>query len=405
MISAGQVLLGPARERVRDGGVLIDGDVITAVGSRAELESRLRPGAIRVDRPEGTILPGLINAHVHLAFAPGTDHEHRLRTIGDGDLSVSMARHTRELLDGGVTTARDLGDRGRLSLTLRDAIAAGDVVGPRLLAAGTPLTPPGGHCWFLGGEVDRDMAGRGSALRERVRELVAAGVDVIKVMGSGGQITASGASMWERQFDSGELCEVVDEANRAGLPVAVHAHGTDSIADAVAAGVGTVEHCSWMSGAGESDFRTEVAAAMATAGVVACSGSTGNAQALADRVGPERIAELFGRLRWMADHGVGVILGSDAGLSRFDDYGVVLRNWSDWGFDAEEVIDMATVDAAQALGLGAVTGRLRPGFAADLVLVDGDPLTDLGALTRVDAVLAQGRLHQPPPAVHAGTAS
>lgn len=110
------------------------------------------------------------------------------------------------------------------------------------------------------------------------------------------------------------------------------------------------------------------------------------------------IAELFGRLRRMADHGVRVILGSDAGLSPFADFGSVLRNWSAWGFAAEEIIGMATAGAADALGLASVTGRLRPGLAADLLLVDGDPLADLTALSRIEAVVAAGRLHRPTPA-------
>lgn len=386
VITAGRVLLGPAGEALSDAAVVVDDGVISAVGPRTEVP--VAPGAVRVERPEATILPGLINPHVHLAFEPGTDHGERLRAVGDGELVLSMARHARELLDGGVTTARDLGGRGSLSLGVRDAIAAGDLAGPRLLAAGAPMTVPGGHCWFLGGEVEPGELGA------RVRELAADGVDVVKVMASGGQITEGGAAMWEPQFGAAELAVIVDEAHRAGLPVAVHAHGTDSIADAVAAGADTIEHCTWMAGPGASEFRTDVAGRMAAAGIVASAGSTGNGRMLAGRVPDERINELFGRMRRMADLGVRVILGSDAGLTPFTGYGTVLRNWSDWGFTPAEIIEMSTTGAATALGLDGVTGRLAPGLSADLIVVDGDPLTDLTALTRIATVIAAGRLHR-----------
>jgi imidazolonepropionase-like amidohydrolase len=395
LITAGQVVVGPASDRITDGAVLVDGGTITAVGPREEVTARAAPDATRLDRPHGTLLPGLINAHVHLVFEPGhrkaEDILAALREATDVDLALAMAGRARQLLDGGVTTARDLGDRGGLAVRVRDSIASGAIAGPRLLVATAPLTKPGGHCWFLGGEVD----GGADELRAAVRAVAAAGADVVKVMASGGQITPGGADMWERQFDADELRIVVAEAALVGLPVAVHAHGTDSIADAVAAGVTTIEHCTWMAGQGVSDFRPEVADAMAEAGVVACPASSGNWRPLAERVGRERVTELFGRLRKLADHGVGIILGNDAGLTPFDDFGSVLRNWSDWGFTVEEVVDMATGRAADVLGLGDVTGRLRPGLAADLLLVEGDPFTDADALLRVDRVVARGRVHTP----------
>jgi len=395
MIAARQVLPGPAGSSIHDGAILIEGERIARVGERAVIEPHLKTDALLLDFGDSTVLPGLINAHVHLVFEPGTDHEQRMRTVADDELLLSMAQHARQLLDGGVTTARDLGDRDGSALVLRDAVDAGRMVGPRLLIAGAPLTAVGGHCWFLGGEVSASSIGYEPAIRARVCELAASGVDVIKVMASGGQITAGGASMWERQFDAADLRVVVEEARRFGLPVAVHAHGADSIADAVAAGVNTIEHCSWMSGPGASDFRDDVADHMASAGIVACAASSGNPSALAGRVAPERLSTLFGRMRRMADHGVPVIFGDDAGLTAFDNFGQILQNWSQWGFDASEVIELATVAAARALKLEAVTGQLEPGLAADLLVVSGDPLDELDALGRVRAVFARGRLHQP----------
>jgi imidazolonepropionase-like amidohydrolase len=391
LISAGTVLLGPAGQRIDDGAVLVADGAIAAVGAQAELEAAAPAGTERIARPDGTLLPGLIDAHVHLVFAPGTPLEDAVSGVADDALRARAVAHLRELLDGGVTTTRDLGDRDGLTIGLRDAIGRGELPGPRLLVAGAPLTPPGGHCWFLGGEVD---PGDPQALRAAVRRRVAQRVDVVKVMASGGQSTSGGAAMWDRQFDEAALRVIVEEATAHGLPVAAHAHGPDSIADATAAGVRTVEHCSWMTGQGTSDFRDDVVAAMAARGVVACSGSAGRWQFLRDRVGPERARELFGRLRRMTDRGVSVIIGTDAGLNRFDEFGQAAANWADWGFDPATMIEMITTRAAEVLGVGAVTGRIAPGLAADLLLVRGDPSTDLSALSAVDLVVAGGRLHR-----------
>lgn len=390
LITAGQLLAGPMGERTPDAAVLVDGAMIVAAGPRARVRAIAGPEATRIDRPNATVLPGLVDAHVHLAFEPGPGLIEAVRDAEDLDLVRTMAGHARQLLDAGVTTARDLGDRGGLSVRIRDAVAAGRLAGPRLRVATVPLTVPDGHCWFLGGEV----AGE-AGIRARVRANAAAGADWIKVMGSGGQLTPGGAQMWEPQFTAAELAIVVDEARRHGLPVAVHAHGTTSIADAVAAGVSTVEHCTFLAGPSRSDFRPDLADSMAAAGVVACPASSGNWRPLAKRVGRERIEELFGRLRRLADHGVTVILGSDAGLNPFAGFAGVVANWGDWGFSPGEMIETATTGAAVALGLGSVTGRIAPGMEADLLLVDGDPLADLTALRRISHVVARGRVHVP----------
>lgn len=137
------------------------------------------------------MLPGVINAHVHLAFHGGPDTVATLRATEDAALAAAMAQRAQQMLACGVTTVRDLGDRGGLAARLRDRIAAGELPGPRILTSGAPLTIKQGHCWFLGGEV----AGPGE-LRPRVRALASAGVDLIKVMASGGQLTPNSPPMW-----------------------------------------------------------------------------------------------------------------------------------------------------------------------------------------------------------------
>ncbi|MEU6132325.1 amidohydrolase family protein [Saccharopolyspora sp. NPDC047091] len=389
LISADRMLPGPAGDCVDDGAVLVDGARIAAVGPREQL--RHREHAEHEHFPGATLLPGLINAHVHLVFddtAPDSATlVERVRTASDDELRAQAAEHARQALRSGVTTLRDCGDRGGITARLRDDIAAGHLPGPRLITTGPPLTVPAGHCWFLGG-----AAGTDAELREQVRRNARLGVDMIKVMASGGQITPGSAPSWQSQFDRDRLRLVVAEAEHRGLPVAAHAHGTTAIRDAVAAGVHTVEHCSWMTGPGEVHRDAATAAEMAARGVHACTASSRNWRRIIDSLPPEVADRVYGRLPWLAERGVGLITGTDAGLpsSPFDDLAGALELYVHLGFTAEHVVEMATTTSAAALGLGEVTGRLAPGLDADLLVVDGDPRTGVAALGAVRAVLARG---------------
>lgn len=394
LISARQVLTGPEREVINGGAVVVTDGRITAIGGRDGL-LRDAPEAVELAFPAHTLLPGLINAHVHLAFNPGEEPAARLQADGDPvALALTMASHARQLLDVGVTTARDLGDRDGLAIRVRDAIAMGSTAGPRLLVAGAPITPPGGHCWYLGGVVEGE-----AQIRQRVRDNAAAGVDVIKVMASGGQTTPGGAGMSESQFSTCELAALVEEAHGLGLSVAAHAHGLASIDSAIAAGVDTIEHCTFLAGPGRFEPSEELAARIVAKGIAVCPGSSGNWRALARKIGADRAYALVGRTKWLADRGVRVITGTDAGLSAFDDFPIALRRYLDFGFRPEQVIAAATVEAAAGLGLAGITGRLAAGFDADLLVVAGDPRTDLTALADPVLVMARGRMHLPPGSV------
>ncbi len=394
LLTARQVLAGPAGERWEDGAVLVRDGLIAAVGPRTEVEPQARPDEDRYDLPAGTVLPGLVNGHVHLCFDAGPDPVGTLLAAEPAALLAAATDRARVLLDQGVTTVRDLGDRDGISVRVRSALAAGPLPGPRILAAIAPLTATRGHCWFLGGEVDG-----AAAARALVRRNAAAGADVIKVMASGGHLTPGGAAMWESQFDPALLRAVVAEAGQAGLPVAAHAHGTAAIAESVAAGVATVEHCGWLDGpGGVRVVRDEVAARMAAQGVAACV-TTGNrdlATALATGGEAAAVAE-FGRLRRMVELGVPLLFGTDAGVqgAPFSDQvgSLALYRWA--GLSPAQVVETVTTASARAIGLGDRTGALRPGLAADLLAVDGDPLADLEALRAVRLVVAGGHPHHP----------
>jgi imidazolonepropionase-like amidohydrolase len=391
LITAGQLLTGPRGERVEDGAVLLRGERIVGAGKRPDVEPLASTAAERLDCPGSTVLPGLIDCHVHLAFDGRPDPAATLAGLDDDSLLRDMATRARQLLDCGVTTVRDLGDRRGLVLRLRDAIAAGHRPGPRILAAGAPLTVPGGHCWFLGGEVEGE-----SALREMVRDHAERGADLIKVMATGGHLTPSGPSMMESQFTAAELRTIVTEAHGLGLPVAAHAHGTAGITDAVGAGVDTVEHCTWL-GPNGFDVPPATVAALVAGGIHVCPAISRNWRDFDQRFGAEIASALLTRVRWLDEQGVRLVAGTDAGIpgATVEDYVDALHVFRHVGFARDRIVEMATADAAEALGLAGTTGRLGPGLRADVLVVDGDPLTDLDALRRVRLVLAGGRAHTP----------
>jgi imidazolonepropionase-like amidohydrolase len=384
VITAGRVLPRPSAP-LADGAVLVRDGSIAAVGRRADVLAQASPDAVRHDFPAGTMLAGLFNVHVHLAF--DASREMLANFKASEDLLDGARERVGQLLRSGVTTVRDLGDRGHLGATVRKSFDG--EVAPRLLVSGPPITVPGGHCHFFGGETASD-----EDIRARIDANAEAGADVIKVMASGGQITDGGADMWESQFDVRGLRVITEHAARHGLPVAAHAHGADAIEASVEAGVDTIEHCTWMTGPREYDRRGHVAKRMAAEGISACSTSSRNWRVIAERMGGDLAKGVYGRLSWLEEQGVRLLSGTDAGLagSVFDDPAGALELYEWLGFSRRRILEVATEDSAAGLGLADVTGRLAPGLSADVLVVDGDPLTSLDALRTPLLVMAQGRI-------------
>ncbi|MEU6353107.1 amidohydrolase family protein [Streptomyces sp. NPDC047072] len=386
LITASRVLTGSGTY-LEDGAVLVEGDSIAAVGPRAQLADRIGADERHLAFPDATVLPGLIDAHVHLAFDGGGDPVATLAESSDEKLLEDMRRRAEQLLSSGVTTVRDLGDRNGLALRLDGEISRGGTSGPRIVSSGTPATPPGGHCHFLGGEVSGV-----DQVRDLVRRNLAAGAGVIKAMVTGGGLTKDGPKSWQSQFTPEELRALVDEAHKAGVPVAAHAHGADGIAAAVEAGVDTVEHCTWMTADG-FDLRQDVLKRIVEEGIAVCPAVSPHWQMLPRFFGEERAAAMFDLVRQMAEAGAKLVAGTDAGVQRagFDGLVPALSFYAHLGLPNSKILNMATADAADALGLGETTGRIAPGFRADLLVIEGDPLEDLDALRTIRAVIAAGR--------------
>jgi imidazolonepropionase-like amidohydrolase len=385
---------GPAADGAfPDGAVLIDGARIADVGPRAEVLDRAPAGTEVVALGAATILPGLIDAHVHLIFDASHNPMAAFEASDDATLLPAMAGRARRLLDAGVTTARDLGDRSGLVRKVRQAIDEGEAAGPRLLTAGSPITVTGGHCWFLGGEAD-GVDGVRTAVRRNLRD----GADLTKIMVTGGTLTATGPRPHHVQFTAEELAAAVEESKRRDKLVAAHTHGTEGIELALAAGVTTLEHCTFASATPlKPNRKDELIGQMAAAGVFVCPTFSSTLNGVVRDRGEEALAPYLELVRREYEAGVKLIAGTDAGVHEavFEGYVDGLLWYERASIPAEEVLRMATSRAAEALGLRERTGRIAAGLDADLVVAAGDPRQDLEVLRHPLLVVARGRTHVP----------
>ena len=301
-----------------------------------------------------------------------------------------MMERAAAMVRAGITTARDLGGGAWLELGIRDRIAAGEVVGPRLLCSGQPITCPGGHCHFWGGEAGSTI----EALSVLARQ-VSQGVDLIKVMATGGRMT-SGSDALAAQFDLTTLSEITATAGAHGLPVAAHCHGTEGIELAARAGVATIEHCSWAGPEGwASDFQEPVANVILERGVWVSPTVNRGWQRMLDSREGRVLGRVRAAYRAMLDLGIPFIASTDAGIPGVFHHHLplALKVFAEIAeLSPEAALQTATASAARALGVHGLTGRLETGLAADILLVDGNPLEDLGALGRPVGVWANGRL-------------
>ena len=365
---------------VPDPVVVVDGGTIAAVSPGG----RVPVGAGVVDLAGATLLPGLVDTHVHLAFDASTDPVGNLGRRSDAEVVQAMTTAARTALRGGVTTVRDLGDRDYLSLGLR-----GRPDLPTVVAAGPPITTPGGHCHFLGGATSPTA----EAVRAAVRERADRGVDIVKIMASGGGLTP-GSHQHLAQFPPGVLRAAVDESHRLGLPVTAHAHAVTAIADAVAAGVDGLEHVSfWTEDGADAPERLiqAIARRRVTAGLtIGLVPKPGLAPPPAVTA---RMPRIIANTRRLYEAGAAMVAGTDAGIAPIKPHDVLRQapaTLHDLGFSPAGALQAITADAARVCGLGASKGRIAPGFDADILAVDGDPLADPGALHRIRAIYARG---------------
>ena len=322
---------------------------------------------------------------MHLGFDAGPDPVTAFTTADDAELLDRMRSAAGRALRAGITTVRDLGDRNYLALALN--AEAGE--GPEILAAGPPITTPGGHCHFMGGEAEG-----AEALRAAVRDRHERGCAVVKIMLSGGNMTP-GSPPHESQYSLADLRVVVDEAHRLGLPVAAHAHGTPAIRDALAAGVDSIEHATFVTADGV-DADPALLAAIAGSDVfvsVTIGVVPGDSPLVLPPEVAKRVEAVHEALRALYRLGARIVLGTDAGIMPVKPHDVLpyaISQFTAEGPSPLEALTAATGLAAQACGVSGRKGRIAVGMDADLLAVTGNPLDDLDRLRDVRAVFRAG---------------
>jgi len=374
--------------------VIEDGKIIS---SGAAAEAKIPADAVRIELPNATVLPGLIDAHTHLTMDPKFGYE-RL-AISVPREALTGAKNARLTLLAGFTTARNVGARGFTDVALRDAINAGDVPGPRLLVSGPPLSITGGHCDnnMLPSEyhaVSDGVADGIAEVQHKVRENIKYGADLIKVCATGG-VLSLGDNPQASQYTLEEMKAIVADAHRLGRKVAAHAHGAEGIRWATEAGVDSIEHGSYIDDAGIAAMKEHGTYLVPTLylgdWMIENAGLTHLPPPLlakAQDVIPaarKNIAHAFAS-------GVKVVFGTDAavyphGLNAHE-FAVMVK----LGLTPLQAIQAATVNAADLLGWPGKVGSLEPGAWADIIAVDGDPVKDVTTLERVKFVMKGGEV-------------
>lgn len=352
---------------------------ITAVGDAGPHE-----GETVRSLPGHTVLPGLVDAHVHFSLSGETSVETAARK-SEVELALTEARNARRTLEGGVTSARVMGARD-VDPVVRDAIDAGWVRGPRVRASGRSITITGGHGYHMGREVDGV-----EGCRRAVREQAKRGAEFIKFMATGG-VTTAGSDPGATAFTRAEIDAIVDEAHRRGLPAATHAHGATGIKAALRAGVDTVEHGTFLDDEALDlllDRDVALIPTLSAAHHIVRNADRATADSRAKSVAThERHVESFRRAH---EAGVRIAAGTDAGTP-FNDHGAnstEIEFMVEHGMSAKEAIAAMTEASAAAIGFEDA-GRLDPGLRADLLVVEGDPLEDVTTIADPVCVIQGG---------------
>jgi imidazolonepropionase-like amidohydrolase len=364
--------------------------VIVAIRPRDAVPAGADPADLAdlVDLGDVTLLPGLIDVHQHLAFDASVDPVAQLDADDDAALLLRMRQHAQRALSVGITTIRDLGDRNYLSLRLREWFRSGHEAGPRIVASGPPITTVNGHCWFLGGEIDPT-----GGVRQAVRDRVAHGVDVIKVMASGGNMTPT-VGPHESQLGYEELRIALHDAHAAGLPLAVHAHGAQAVTDALAVGADSIEHCTFFSADGVDADPAVLEQLAASRSVISMTAAVVPGPVVYPAM-QERLAAILANHATLYHSGARIVCSSDAGVGPNKPHSALPHGVSGFlpsiGMTNAEAINNVTAFAAEVCGIADCAGTLQAGKDADILAVKGNPLEEIAAIHDVVAVYARGR--------------
>lgn len=389
--SADAELTGPATITVTDGRITAIAEGIQPAPAGAEV----------VDLAERTVLPGLIDLHVHLGSDPSGDWR-REATDTDEWGTVVAAKNARMTARAGFTTVRDAGGNIRALAAVRSGIAQGWLAGPRIIAAGSGLSTIGGHGDVHGFRPEVMQALRGSntctgpdECAAAVRRTVRDGADFIKFMATGGVLSQGDKSLGQA-FTDAEMKSIVDTAHELGVQAAAHAHADAGILAATRAGVDTIEHGTFASAASAREMKAKgtvmVPTLLAFKGIGEKLGTGFYTPAVEDKIRQttDHVGEACRNARRA---GATVAFGTDSGVTAHgrnaEEFALLVDKC---GMTPRQALASATTVAAQVIGMGNQIGRIAPGYSADIIAVTGDPLRDPRALEKAEWVMVQGNV-------------
>ena len=403
LIHAGSLIDGESDRAATEMTVRVSGSRIMAIETGYSAPSM---ADTVIDLREQTVLPGLMDMHVHLTGQYSADSRLRGFTLNQADLALDAARYAKRTLDAGFTVVRNLGDSFNVTVALRNAIAAGDVPGPTIFTAAKSLSSTGGHGdptngWAMHLIAANDMhnviVNSVEDARRAVRQRYKDGADWIKITATGGVLSVAKSGQ-NPQFTDEELKAIVDIAADYGLRVAAHAHGTEGMRRAVVAGVASIEHGTYMD--------RDVMRLMKDRGTyyvpTIIAGDWVAEKAKIDGFFPELVrpkAAAIGPLiqQTFADayqFGVPIVFGTDTGVSPHGDNAREFALMVEAGMPAMEAIQSATSVAANFLDIGDTHGSIEAGKQADIIAVPDNPLEDITAMERVSFVMKSGEIYK-----------
>ena len=394
VIHAGHLIDTQNGKVLDDQTLVIQGDKITAVGPSAS--TTVPNGAQRIELGNATVLPGLIDVHVHLT-ANANDEGYNGLTVTPAREGINGVANAKKTLEAGFTSARNVGAGAFSDVALRDAINEGEIEGPRLQVSGPPLGATGGHADdnllpFEYHYISEGAADGPWALRAKVRQNAKYGVDLIKFMSTGG-VLSHGDSVGGQQLTQEEMNAIVEEAHMWGRKVAVHAHGTSGIKGAILAGADSIEHASLIDDEGIKLAKakgTYLSMDIYNDDFILGEGEKNGIEPasmekerMIGKLQRENFAKAF-------KAGVKMAFGTDAGVYPHGDnakqFAVMVR----FGMTPMQAIQTATVNSADLMGWGDRVGRLAPGYFADIIAVKDDPIANVKALEKVSFVMKGG---------------
>tara|TARA_B100002003_G_scaffold61570_3_gene56917 strand:+ start:2498 stop:3793 length:1296 start_codon:yes stop_codon:yes gene_type:complete len=392
---------GPPIER---GAVLVQGSTIVAVGREADVAAPEGAPVEEFDYPGMTVMPGMVDCHTHHNGIGDGRAGDELVTLPDEVLTLQSARNARANLFSGVTSIRENGPKNMTMFRLRDAINQGLAIGPRMVLCGRPVAIVGGHMGYFGSEVTGQ-----TEVRAMTRQLIKEGADYIKITATGGSTRTS--FPLRPSFDVDELRAATDEARKFGKLTATHCLSSEGIAYSLEAGVDMIIHCTYRDADGSDNFRQDIAERIGEQGAfvnptihVARSSVwairrraerqeklTRDQQSTLD-TGLRNLEQRLEDCRKMIDMGLKVITGSDSSWGDYQLGNTVYETelLVEAGYTPMQGVLSVTSEAAKALGIDSGVGTLEPGKEADIIIVDGDPSTDVNALWNVRDVFKAG---------------